>query len=85
MSEKAGTSPAIDSLSNGDSDSTPERNRRLLSLFFGSKVPPVPKENAGVYPESSANILSRITFSWVSPILRVRTVDYILNSFYLPV
>ncbi|TID30754.1 hypothetical protein CANINC_000670 [Pichia inconspicua] len=49
-----------------------ERQRRLLSFLMSKNVPPVPTdEERTVYPEFSANILSRIMFWWLNPIMKL--------------
>lgn len=49
-----------------------ERQRRLLSFLMSKKVPPIPTdEERKVHPESSVNIISRIMFWWLNPIMKV--------------
>ncbi|CAN6646908.1 oligomycin resistance ATP-dependent permease Yor1p [Trichomonascus vanleenenianus] len=51
--------------------------RRFLTLFTGTEPPPLP-EVPVKYPEVDASLLSRLTFSWISPLLKtgyLRTVE----------
>lgn len=51
---------------------TPERQRRLFSFLLSKKVPPIPTElERQPFLETSANIFSRIGFTWLLPILKV--------------
>lgn len=50
----------------------PRLQRRLFSFLLSKKVPPVPsKEERKVYPEFQANIISRIFFLWLNPVMKV--------------
>lgn len=45
--------------------------KRLLSRVLSKKVPPIPlQDERKQYPEQSANIMSRIFFWWLSPVMR---------------
>jgi hypothetical protein len=43
---------------------------KMLSIFTGTKIPPIP-EDPGSYPEYKASFVSRWTFSWIYPMLKV--------------
>lgn len=53
--------------------------RRLFSWLYSKKIPPVPTADERVdYPEPTANIISRLSFWWVLPVLKrgyKRTLD----------
>ena len=47
-------------------------HKHLFSFFFSREIPPVPSQDERkVYPEENANILSRIFFWWLNPIMKV--------------
>ncbi|CAH2350232.1 oligomycin resistance ATP-dependent permease Yor1p [[Candida] railenensis] len=46
--------------------------KRLMTFVLSKKVPPLPSdEERKFYPQSSANIISKIFFGWVTPIMNV--------------
>lgn len=47
---------------------------KLLTVFTGRTIPPVPKTQQK-YPEPDVSLYSRATFSWISKILSVSRVD----------
>lgn len=57
-----------------EDNTTPLQNgrspHRLLTIFTGRTIPPVP-EVPEKYPEPDASIFSRLTFSWITPLLTV--------------
>ncbi|CUM68180.1 uncharacterized protein PRCAT00005898001 [Priceomyces carsonii] len=61
------------SLSLKDLEGTnPKLQHRLLTPFLSKKVPPLAsEEDRKPFPESKANILSKIFFWWLTPILKV--------------
>ncbi|CAD1808437.1 unnamed protein product [Candida parapsilosis] len=47
--------------------------KRILTFLFGKKFYPIPKDDSErkVYPEQSSNILYRVFFWWVSPLMTI--------------
>ena len=46
--------------------------KRLFSFLTSKEIPPLPSpDERKIYPESSANIISKIFFWWLNPIMRV--------------
>jgi hypothetical protein len=46
--------------------------KRLLSFLMSKKIPPLPTpDERKMYPEFSANIISRIFFWWLNPMMNV--------------
>jgi len=51
----------------------PAKSKKLFRFFIGSDIPPIPDVPAK-YPESNVSFFSRVTYSWISPILRVSMI-----------
>lgn len=59
----------LSSKKTGSSDEV-QGKKRFMSFLFGNKVPPIPEEQLK-YPEPEASFLSKLTFSWITPVLKV--------------
>lgn len=47
----------------------------FLRVFLRSSPPPIPDHQPQL-PEPSVNIISRYTYSWIYPLLRVRIFEF---------
>lgn len=62
-----------------DGDIVIEKKSKWLRLFVGSHVPEVP-EHREQTPRSNANIFSRITWTWITPLLRTGYLRTIVEN-----
>lgn len=53
-------------------DDNVKPKKGILRFILGSDVPPIPEE-PDPYPEYSSSLWSRLTFSWITPVLNVCT------------
>jgi hypothetical protein len=59
-------------------DQEPVKSKKLFRFLIGSDIPPIPDVPAK-YPESNVSFFSRLTYSWISPILRVSIITTLNN------
>lgn len=71
--------PVLDSVS-VVGQQQPTKSKKLFRFFVGSDIPPIP-DIPEKYPESNVSFISRVTYSWISPILRVCVI--IFGVFFL--
>lgn len=69
------------SLKKTESSDEVQGKKRFMSFLFGSKVPPIPDEQLK-YPEPEASFLSKLTFNWITPILKVSFCHFVAQLSY---
>lgn len=50
---------------------------KRLNPFHRGAVPPIPRDDAGLVPEMTANWFSKLTWGWISPLMMVCMLSFL--------